>query len=244
MEFVGTRVIVVVAATDYLANEADSPVALRSEPRIQVENLLLTEDEAKCLFNIRFVRPSWCTYESALFRLTKGNVAAFVIGMDLIARKILSEDNKSMESLDEEAAVKELYEGTAFLELLERCFPVKTVNPNSRSDVLDAIVEAYKVDGGEGFTSSPFRGDPVNRLKKAGILSKRNRFTSPAAASFYYSFLYPRPSLSTEPPESLAELVTMATSRLSARCLRVARQKKQGGHPANSGESRLPATVS
>ena len=223
------NVIVVVSATYFLTNEDDSPIALRSQPRIEVEDLLLTKDEAKELFEIRFVYPSWRTYESDLFRLTNGNAAAFAIGMDIIGYKSFSVDNRSEEILSEEMAVKELHEGVAFLESLERCFPLKTVDTESHFQILDSIVDAYKVDVGEGFTSSRRDNDAVSKLKKAGILSKSNRFTCPAAASFYYSMVYPRASFSSEPPWSLAELVTKATARLSARLLRVARQVNKMG---------------
>lgn len=219
----GVSVVVVVSATYYLTNEDDYPISLRCQPRIEVEDLLLTQDEAKELFELRFVYPKWHTYESVLFHLTNGNAAAFALGMDLIAFKTLTVDNKAEERLEEESAVQELFEGTAFLESLERCFPLKTLDAESHLQILDSIVHAYKVDVGEGFTPSALDTDSINKLKKAGILSKNNRFTSPAAASFYYSFVFPRASLCSEPPETLTGLVTRATSKLSARRLRVAR---------------------
>lgn len=221
----GTKVVVVVSATYYLTNEDDSPVDLRSQPRIEVEDLLLSEDEANELFGIRFVYPKWQIYQSSLFRLTNGNAAAFAIGMNLIGAKTLSVDMRAEGSLTEEAAVKELYEGTKFLESLERCFPLEKIDAESHRLIVESVIQAYKVDVGEGFTRSSLDDDPVIKLKKAGILKKNNRFASPAAASFYYSLVFPRASTSSEPAGSLGELITKATSRLSARRLRVARQK-------------------
>ena len=64
-----------------------------------------------------------------------------------------------------------------------------------------------------------------------------NRFTSPAAARFYYSKLFPRANLGSEPPESLEQLVLQATSTLSARRLRVARQKNANGEMQSPKEA-------
>lgn len=224
----GTRVHVVISATYYLTNEDTSPVALRSQPRIEVEDLLLSQDEARELFSLRFVYPKWETYQSSLFHLTNGNAAAFAIGMNIIGAKTLSVDFKAEGSITEEESVKELHEGTKFLESLERCFPVERIDTKSHELIVEALVQAYRVDI-EGYTRSSLDDDPVIKLKKAGILMGNNRFASTAAACFYYQLVFPRASSSAERPESVDELIEQAASRLSARRLRVARQRDAKG---------------
>ena len=82
---------------------------------------------------------------------------------------------------------------------------------------------------GESSANSTAGVDPINELKKAGVLSSNNRFSSPAAARFYYSRMFPRASPSAEPPASLEQLIIQATPILSARRLRVARQTRTNG---------------
>ena len=79
-----TKVIVVVAATYYLSNVGDSPVAFMHEPRINLEAMLLSRTEAKDLFNRRCMCPTWSNYFERLFYTTNGAAAAFTLGLNII----------------------------------------------------------------------------------------------------------------------------------------------------------------
>jgi len=223
-----TKVVVVVSATYYLTIEADSPVSFQSEPRVGMYDLLLSASEASDLFNLRSLYPGWHDFKAALFYLTNGAAAAFAIGLNLIGDMSLNVDYR-IGSLSERAAMEELIEGMGFLDRLSHCFPARSVDANSHKIIFDSIVEAYRVDVGGPSATSIVGVIPINKLKEAGILSNNNRFTSPAAARFYYSKLFPRASLGTEPPESLDQLIIQATSKLSARRLRVSCQKNANG---------------
>jgi len=223
-----TKVVVVVAATYYLTIQADSPVAFQCERRIGIDDLLLSQSEASDLFNLRSFYPDWQDYKAALFYLTNGAAAAFAIGLDLIGDMSLTVDYKAG-SLSESAAMEELIEGMKFVDQLSRCFPARLVDASSHRIIFDSIVQAYQVDVGRSSAASSVCDEPIIKLQKAGILSNNNRFTSPAAARFYYSMLFPRASPSTEPPANLEKLVIQATSTLSSRRLRLARQRNARG---------------
>jgi len=79
-----TKVVVVVSATYYMTTEVDSPVSFRSELRIGMNDLLLSQSEASDLFNLRSLYPDWKDYKAALFYLTNRAAAAFAIGLNLI----------------------------------------------------------------------------------------------------------------------------------------------------------------
>jgi hypothetical protein len=224
-----TKVVVVVSATYYLTTGADSPVSFQNEQRIGMNALLLSQSEASDLFDLRSLYPQWQACKATLFYLTNGNAAAFAIGLNLISEMSLSVEIRTGGGLSESRAMEELVEGGRFLARLSRCFPAISVDASSHRIIFDAIVEAYRVDAGEFSYNSSAGGNPVISLQKAGILAENNRFTSPAAQRFYYSTLFPRATLSTEPPGSLEKLVIQATSTLSARRLRVSRQKNTNG---------------
>eukprot|EP00977_Amphora_coffeiformis_P018389 scaffold6439_cov167-Amphora_coffeaeformis.AAC.5 len=108
-----------------------------------------------------FVYPKWETYQTSLFHLTNGNAAAFAISMNTTGVKTLLVDCKAEGGLTEEKAVKELHEGTQFLESLERCFPLARIDTKSHGLIVEALAQAYRVDVGEGYTRSSLDDDPV-----------------------------------------------------------------------------------
>jgi hypothetical protein len=232
-----TKVIVVVSATYYLSTKSDSPVCFQCEPRIGIDDLLLSQSEASALFKLRSLYSEWQNYEAKLFYLTNGAAAAFAIGLNLIMSRSLRADYRTGQ-LSEDAMIEELIEGVEFLNQLRRCFPAKSVDADSHQIIFTAIVAAYSIDlGGFSATSVNAGNNPISKLKRAGILLDNSRFVSPVAARFYYSSLFPRASLDTEPPNSLELLVVQAVSSFSARCLRDACQTSAGGEKRTPKEA-------
>lgn len=224
-----TTVLTVVFATYYLSTK-ESPVCFRNQNRLAFGDLLMSEEEAKRLFELRCMHPEWLNYFQRLFYLTKGAAAAFTIGLNLIVSLTETVDRRSEdEELTETAALTELIEKTPFGDL-DRCFPTDTVDLGSHKVILDAIVDAYQADMGEaGTDEAPVVNEPsISKLIKAGILTERLRFASPMAERFYYRNIFPRALPGTDYPESIDQLIIETTGRLSARRLRTARQEKPG----------------
>ena len=231
-----TKVIVVVAATYYLANVGDSLVAFMHEPRINLEAMLLSRTEAKDLFNRRCMCPTWSNYFERLFYTTNGAAAAFTLGLNIIYQLFQEVARKSGNAIvDENAALQELLEGQTYMSLLKRCFPVvmKGVHAAAHRAIFDAIVEAYQVNlgvGGIKYTDGDADHSAVIKLKKAGIMTNSNVFTSPIAARCYYQKVFLRPDRgSPDIPTTLDDLIKRATESLSARRLRGAPQENSKG---------------
>jgi len=214
-----TKIRVVVAATYYLENKTDSPVAFENERRINVADLLLQKTEAAELFDLRCKYPEWGTFRDALYYLTNGNAAAFTIGMNIIFEETESVDSKSSnDGLNERSFLQEkLIQNNSYLSRLGRCFPVKGFDEESHQVIMTTLVDAYSADMGENISKQI----PILKLRKAGILDEGGRFSSPAAARFYYNQVFPS---AVDPdkkhPTSLDGLIEEATKKLSAHRLR------------------------
>ena len=219
-----TRIRVVVAATYYLENNTDSPVAFNVQRRIDVHDLLLQETEAAELFDLRCKYPDWETYRDVLYYLTNGNAAALTIGMNIIFEESERVNSKSSDGgLDEQSFLQEkLIESNCYVDLLVRCFPVNGFDEDSHQVIMNALVDAYSADMRESTSEQ----SAILKLRKAGILDKGGRFPSPAAARFYYDRVFPSDmALGKKRPTSLHGLIEEATKKLSANRLRQAISK-------------------
>jgi hypothetical protein len=169
-----TKVIVVVSATYYLSTTSDLPVCFQSEERIGIDDLLLSQSEASAIFKLRSVYTKWKECEAKLFYLTNGAVAAFAIGLNLIAGVSLRADYRNGH-LSEDAMMEELIEGVEFFSQLRRCFPSKSVDADSHRIIFNAIVAAYGIDSG-GPSAATTGDNPITKLKKAGDLLDNSPF--------------------------------------------------------------------
>ena len=222
------KILVVVSTTYYLNNRASSPVALKSQFCMGLEDLLSSEEEAAELFSKRSLKPEWVDFNDKLYYLTRGSLGPFAIGINYLNGLLSSVDHRSdsQDGLTQDKAVQELVETTDFINKLDRCFPAKRVSETEHDVIFDALLNAYNLDADDKRLKADEMGDAVVDLCKAGILREDLEFLSPVACQFYYCMVFPRASISQEAPPSLEELVVAATKRLSARRLRTARQRK------------------
>jgi hypothetical protein len=228
-EFGAIKIIVVVLATYHLSTTTESPACFKAQNRLGYEDLLFRKEEAAKVYHCRCMRPDWNEYFERLFYVTQGAAAAFTIGMNRIVHLSEKVDRRSAsQELSESEALYELIEKTPFSEL-ERCFPSKKINEQSRRAILSAVVEAYQANmGDEDDDGAQADDEAIIMLIKAGILKESMQFSSPIAKRFYYNQVFPRAPRDSEVPETLDDLIVEATKKLSARRLKGARQEASG----------------
>jgi hypothetical protein len=208
------NVFVVIAAT-YDLSTPESPACFNGLEHIDPN---VTEEEAVVLFNMH--AEVWDYGNWKAFRETIVDLSKFVesetyhIGVIMAGMRMLANIRKPTQGLTftEEMALAAL-RSSSFTESLDRCFCLrKNVPIDFKERLLDVVIRDSE-DGTyvevDDLSLAPFI--------RAGLLTKRGKFSNVAATWYYNRRCFPKRA--THAPETLDGLITGAVRLISAKRL-------------------------